>query len=143
MSSQQASIPHGPDRQRVLNVLAQRRYRQRKQERLQSLERSLEAKLVPTTVMSASGEEIQLQHQMQPPRLEPGNPDTPNDPHYNLLPDFMIGASNASCMHLVPPSRSAWNTSTESSSSYVMDQFGTNTSLPYSMPLWQFQSLLV
>ncbi|KAH6714324.1 hypothetical protein BKA61DRAFT_481941 [Leptodontidium sp. MPI-SDFR-AT-0119] len=60
MSSQQISVPHGPDRQRILNVLAQRRYRQRKRERLHSLERRLDARLVTTNAMSASGGEIQL-----------------------------------------------------------------------------------
>ncbi|GIZ46173.1 hypothetical protein CKM354_000931100 [Cercospora kikuchii] len=41
MASKELSLPPGPERQRVLNVLAQRRYRQRKRERLQSLEKRL------------------------------------------------------------------------------------------------------
>ncbi|KAH8595343.1 hypothetical protein B0O99DRAFT_622664 [Bisporella sp. PMI_857] len=129
MSSQQISVPHGPDRQRILNVLAQRRYRQRKRERLQSLETRLDARLGGTNTMYASGGEIQLQHPMQPPLLRPGNPGTPNDTLYDPYPDFTIGASNASRTCLAPY-ESACNTS-ESSSSYVTDQFGINTFLPY------------
>ncbi|APA16026.1 hypothetical protein sscle_16g107960 [Sclerotinia sclerotiorum 1980 UF-70] len=131
MSSQQSSVPHGPDRQRILNVLAQRRYRQRKRERLHSLERRLDARLVTTNAMSASGGEIQPQHLMQPPLLRPGNPGTPNEPLYDLHPDSMIGACNASFTYLAPPYESACNTSSEISSLYVRDQFRINTPLPY------------
>lgn len=138
MSSQQISVPHGPDRQRILNVLAQRRYRknqclslpisyslylgQRKRERLQSLETRLDARLGGTDTMYASNGEIQLQQPMQPPL-------TSIDPIYDLDPDFMIGASNACLV----PYESACNTS-ETSPSYVSNQFGTNTIPPYGMP---------
>ena len=108
---------------------------QRKRERLQSLETRLDARLGGTNAMYASGGERQLQHPMQLPLLRPGNPDTPNDPLYDLYPEFMIGAPNASCMYFAPY-ESACNTS-ESSSSYVRDQFGINTLHPYGMP-WQF-----
>lgn len=108
---------------------------QRKRERLQSLETRLDARLGGTNATYASGGEIQLQHPMQPPLLRPGNPGTPNDPLYDQYQDFMIGASNASYM-CPAPYESACNTS-ESSSSYVRDQFGINTILPYGMS-WQF-----
>ncbi|OQE12816.1 hypothetical protein PENFLA_c062G01335 [Penicillium flavigenum] len=124
MSSQQISVPHGPDRQRILNVLAQRRYRQRKRERLQSLETRFDARLGGTDTMYASNGEIQLQQPMQPPL-------TSIDPIYDLYPDLMIGASNACLV----PYESACNMS-ETSPSYVRNQFGINTILPYGMP-WQ------
>ncbi|KAJ5961468.1 hypothetical protein N7501_006409 [Penicillium viridicatum] len=119
MSSQQIPVPHGPDRQRILNVLAQRRYRQRKRERLQSLETRLDARLGGTDTIYASNGEMQFQQPMQPPL-------TSIDPIYDLDPDFMIGASNACLV----PYESACNTS-ETSPSYVSNQFGTNTILPY------------
>jgi hypothetical protein len=110
---------------------------QRKREWLQSLETRLNARLGGTNAMYASGGEIpvQLQHPIQPPLLRPGNPVTPNEPLYDPYPDIMIGASESSYMCLAPY-ESACNTS-ESSSSYVRDQFGINTVLPYGMP-WQF-----
>jgi hypothetical protein len=108
---------------------------QRKRERLQSLETRLDTRLGGTNSMYASGEEIELQHPMQPPLLRPGNPGMLHNPLHDLYPDFMIEASNEPCMRLAPY-ESACNTS-ESSSSYGRDQFGINTLLSYSMP-WQF-----
>ncbi|CAI7601682.1 unnamed protein product [Penicillium viridicatum] len=124
MSSQQP-VPHGPDRQRILNVLAQRRYRQRKRERLQSLETRLDARLGGTDTIYASNGEMQFQQPMQPPL-------TSIDPICDLGPDSMIGASNACLV----PYESVCNTS-ETSPSYMRNQFGINTILPYGMP-WQF-----
>ncbi|EDN94265.1 hypothetical protein SS1G_10138 [Sclerotinia sclerotiorum 1980 UF-70] len=112
---------------------------QRKRERLHSLERRLDARLVTTNAMSASGGEIQPQHLMQPPLLRPGNPGTPNEPLYDLHPDSMIGACNASFTYLAPPYESACNTSSEISSLYVRDQFRINTPLPYGMAPGNFK----
>ncbi|KAL3477457.1 hypothetical protein BJX99DRAFT_257486 [Aspergillus californicus] len=111
MSPQQPSIPHGPNRQRILNALAQWRYRQRKREPLQSLERRLDSRLGDTGAMY-------LPHPMQPPLLSLGNPGTSND----LYQGFTVGGSNASGMCLAPYE------------SDVRDQFGISTLLPYDMP---------
>lgn len=150
MSSQPISVPHGPDRQRVLNVLAQRRYRkslihitspisyslcvgQRKRERLQSLQVRLDARLSETNATNASGGQMQLQHPMQPSLLEPVNFVTPNDPLYHPYSAFMIEASNTSFM-CPAPNDAACNNTSESLSSYVTDQFGVDNLLSYGMP---------
>ncbi|KAJ5416223.1 hypothetical protein N7465_004918 [Penicillium sp. CMV-2018d] len=112
MSSQQIPVPHGPDRQRILNVLAQRRYRQRKRERLQSLETRLDARLGGTDTIYASNGEMQFQQPMQPPL-------TSIDPIYDLDPDFMIGASNACLV----PYESACNTSETSPPQYFSKRY--------------------
>ncbi|KAH7411237.1 hypothetical protein BKA64DRAFT_704341 [Cadophora sp. MPI-SDFR-AT-0126] len=140
MSSEKLSVPHGPDRQRILNVLAQRRYRQRKRERLHSLERSLEARLVTINAAPASGGEIQLQHLMQPSRMEPADPGTSNDLYYNPSPDFITRPSNASSMYFAPPSDSARSTSLGSLPSFMIDQFGVNASLPYNSTSYSSES---
>ncbi|KAH7134873.1 hypothetical protein B0J11DRAFT_517118 [Dendryphion nanum] len=127
MSSQQISVPYGPDRQRLLNVLAQRRYRQRKRERLQFLETRLHAS--GTNVMYAFDGETQHQHPMQPPVLGPDIPSTPNNPLYDLYQGFNIGAANTSCMGPVSYEL-ACNTS-EISASYVGDEFEINTVFPH------------
>ncbi|PPJ49764.1 hypothetical protein CBER1_02854 [Cercospora berteroae] len=62
MASKEVSLPPGPERQRVLNVLAQRRYRQRKRERLQSLEKRFR-----TSGTDATREQRQLEAPEVPP----------------------------------------------------------------------------
>ncbi|EHK97403.1 hypothetical protein M7I_6818 [Glarea lozoyensis 74030] len=74
MSSQEVPIPNGPERQRILNVLAQRRYRQRKRERLQSLEKRLDARLGSANTVYPSGRKVQLNHPIQTPLSVPSNP---------------------------------------------------------------------
>ncbi|KAF2855530.1 hypothetical protein T440DRAFT_463934 [Plenodomus tracheiphilus IPT5] len=127
MSSQDISVPHGPERQRILNVLAQRRYRQRKRERLQALEARLNSKTSGSNVTYAAVEEMPLQHSMQPPLPRLDNPETPDESLYDLYSDNVTGASNASYMYL-SPYESACNAS-NSSSSQVTHQFGISSLL--------------
>ncbi|EPE24231.1 hypothetical protein GLAREA_08081 [Glarea lozoyensis ATCC 20868] len=97
MSSQEVPIPNGPERQRILNVLAQRRYRQRKRERLQSLEKRLDARLGSANTVYPSGRKVQLNHPIQTPLSVPSNPAATIDALYVNCPDFSYGDSRASC----------------------------------------------
>ncbi|KAH7075005.1 hypothetical protein FB567DRAFT_182189 [Paraphoma chrysanthemicola] len=102
MSPQEITIPQGPDRRRMLNVIAQRRYRQRKRERLQSLESKLSAMLGGTNAAYATGSGLQPQYQMQPLLLGEGTPVTPDDSFRDLNQNLITGVSDTACTCLGP-----------------------------------------
>ncbi|RII15538.1 hypothetical protein CUC08_Gglean003581 [Alternaria sp. MG1] len=129
MSSQDVPVPQGPDRKRVLNVLAQRRYRQRKRERLRSLETILQAS--STNVAHGLNREGQLQHSTKPPAPEPcGTVKLGNNPLYDPFQDFGNTAVDPSFMSLAQYDMT-FNTSAISSS-FVGDQFGISPGLTYA-----------
>ncbi|KAH6841256.1 hypothetical protein AA0119_g9683 [Alternaria tenuissima] len=129
MSSQDIPVPQGPDRKRVLNVLAQRRYRQRKRERLRSLETILQAS--STNVAQSLNREGQLEHSTKPLAPEPcGTVKLGNNPLYDPFQDFGNTAVDPSFMSLAPYDMT-FNPSAISSS-YIGNQFGISPGLTYA-----------
>ncbi|KAL1792283.1 hypothetical protein ACET3X_008790 [Alternaria dauci] len=129
MSSQQAPVPYDPERKRVLNVLAQRRYRQRRRERLRFLETVLHAS--GANAVCGLNTEVQLQHSAEPLAPEPCGTDRfRSNPVYDPFQGFENTAVDAPSMGLAPCDM-LFSTSA-SSSSYVGNQFGIDPILSYA-----------